>query len=402
MTEKADDPKPKRVCMVVHAYYPMGETRVEREALALADQGYEVDILCLQHRGAPSEEVENGVRIYRLPAKRYRRSGASRQFAEYMVFFFLVLFKLGTLYLRRKYCIVQVHNLPDFLVFAAVLPKLGGARLILDLHDLMPEFYSARFQAETSSWALSLVRWQERLSCRFADQVITVTEAWRQALLRRGVAPEKVTVVMNVADSRSFSRETVVKLPKREDSRLSLIYHGVWTYRYGLDVAVRAVSIVRDQIPGIHLTLHGGGDQRGALVHLVKELGLEQQVAFSMRFMPSNELPRFIRTADIGVVPYRRDPFTNGILPTKLMEYVALGLPVIASRTSAIMAYFDETMVEYCEPGDPEDLARCILEMHANRDRWVELVANSDRFNEEYSWPSVSAKYVALVERLCR
>jgi glycosyltransferase involved in cell wall biosynthesis len=135
---------------------------------------------------------------------------------------------------------------------------------------------------------------------------------------------------------------------------------------------------------------------------LARQLGLEQHITFSTGLMPTAELPTFLRQADAGLVPYRRDPFTDGILPTKLMEYVALGLPVIAARTPAIERYFDETMVQYFRPGDPADLARSILELYNNRDRMAELVANSDRFNQQYSWTRVSSDYVALVERLGR
>ena len=289
---------------------------------------------------------------------------------------------------------------PTFLVFAALVPKLSGARLILDLHDLMPEFYAARFHAGPDSWAVRFVRWQERLSCRFADHIITVTELWRQTLIERGVAPEKITVVMNVADSRAFHREPMIKTLTRGKGRFNLIYHGAWTWRYGIDVAIRAVDIVREEIPMILLTIHGGGDYGEALMKLTEELDLKHHVAFSTQVMPSSELPSFIRKADVGLVPYRRDVFTDGILPTKLMEYVALGLPVIAARTPAIMAYFDETMVQYFTPDDPDDLARCILELYTNQDRFAELVTNSDRFNQQFNWTKVSTGYVALVESL--
>jgi glycosyltransferase involved in cell wall biosynthesis len=107
-----------------------------------------------------------------------------------------------------------------------------------------------------------------------------------------------------------------------------------------------------------------------------------------------------IKKADVGLVPYRRDLFTDGILPTKLMEYVALGVPVIAARTPVIETYFDETMVQFFTPGEPEDLARCILALHADRQRLTALAQNADRFNQRYNWKAVSAAYVALVERL--
>jgi len=387
--------------MVVHAYYPLGETRVEREARALIDHGYEVDVICLRAEGEPAVDTEDGVGVYRLPVERHKGSGPAVQLLEYLAFFALAFVKLAVLHRRRRYRVVQVHNLPDFLVFAALVPKLTGARVILDLHDLMPEFYVERFQRSLDSLPVRLFRWQEWLSCRFADHVITVTELWRQALIERGQPADKVTVVMNVADDRIFHRDAATDAPG-DDGGFRLIYHGTFTQRYGIDLAIRAVNLVRQKIPEVHLTVHGAGEYREALMKLTDELNLREHVHFSTRFVPTSELPKLIRRADVGVVPYRRDVFTDGILPTKLMEYVALGVPAIAARTPAIAAYFDETMVQFFTPGDPDDLARCILALHSDRKRLAQLAQGAEKFNQRYNWPAHSAEYVRLVDQLAQ
>ena len=186
----------------------------------------------------------------------------------------------------------------------------------------------------------------------------------------------------------------------RDEGCFRLFYHGTLTKRYGIDTAIQAVGLLRQQIPGIRLTIHGVGEYRDALVKLVEELDLGQYVQFSSHYIPTSELPQFIRQADLGVVPYRRDVFTDGILPTKLMEYVALGVPVVAARTPVIEAYFDDSMVEFFTPGDQHDLARRIVALHADRQRLSSLAQNADKFNQRYNWQTVSAEYVALVERL--
>jgi glycosyltransferase involved in cell wall biosynthesis len=385
--------------MVVHAYYPLGETRVEREALALIDHGYEVDVICLRGPTQPPIENENRVSIYRLPVRRHKYHGGTVQLLEYAVFFVLAFAKLASLHRRRRYAVVQIHNLPDFLVFAALVPKLTGARLILDLHDLMPEFYAVRFNSSLSSWPMRLIRWQERLSCKFADHVITVTEAWRKTLISRGVQAKKISVVMNVADGRIFSRAPAIERSIANDDCFRLIYHGNLSKRYGVNLAIRAVGLVRQHIP-VHLTIHGSGPLLGELQELTADMGLEGNIRFSTRLVPTQELAMLIRDADAGIVPYQRDAFTDGILPTKLMEYVALGIPVIAARTSAITAYFDETMVEFFAPGDVDDLAFHILALQADREKRERLVCSSQQFLRRYSWSQISADYVALVDRL--
>lgn len=390
----------KRHCMVVHAYYPVREPRVEREVNALIKHGYTVDVICLRQNGEPASETRDGVRIIRLPVKRHRGSGAGVQLLEYLAFFIAAFARLALLHRRQRYDVVQVHNLPDFLVFAALVPKLAGAWVILDIHDVMPEFYASRFKSGMSSWPVRAVRWQEWLACHFADHVITVTELWRATLIERGMRADKVSVVMNVADDRIFQAGAAAEaLPERSCDHFNVLYHGTITERYGIDLAIRAIDIVRRSIPEVRLTIHGVGEYREALVQLTAELGLQEYVHFSTEFIPTPEMPQFIRQADVGVVPYRRDVFTNGILPTKLMEYAALGVPAITARTSAIAAYFDDTMVQFFQPGDVEDLARCITLLYHDRQRLSSFVQHADQFNQRYNWSTVSAGYVSLVQQ---
>jgi glycosyltransferase involved in cell wall biosynthesis len=391
---------PPRHCMIVHAYYPLGETRVEREAQALVRRGYAVDVLCLRLGGEPAQESRDGITIYRLPVHRDKRRGAGAQFLEYVTFLVLAALRLARLHTRAPYRVVQAHNLPDFLVFAALPARLLGARTILDIHDLMPEFYAARFGVGPTSWAVRLVRFQEWLACRFADHVITVSEHWRQTLIRRGVQPDKCSVVMNVADDAIFRPLDPDRPLLHDPNGLRLIYHGALTERYGLDLAIRAVDQVRADIPGIHLTLLGDGDAVGDLRRLIAELGLEQHVALINALRPAEALPAIIEAADLGLAPYRNDPFTDGLLPTKLMEYAALGMPAVAARTTAIGGYFGGTMAALFEPGDVGGLADCLRALHRDPARLAALREGSARFNERYNWPQISAAYVARVEQL--
>jgi glycosyltransferase involved in cell wall biosynthesis len=391
-----------RHCMVVHSHYPIGEPRVERQAKALIERGYQVDVICLRSDQEKPFERVDGVDIFRLPVQRHRGRGPAFQMIEYIVFFILAFFRLSLLYLQRRYDSVQIHNLPDFLVFAALVPKLGGARIILDLHDLMPEFFASSFKTGMENAAVRLLLIQEKLSCWFANHVITVTELWRKSLIRRGVAAEKVSVVMNVADDTIFHRLTI---PVTGDSekptdKFNLIYHGTLAHRYGIDLLIEALAKVRPQIPEIHLVIHGRGEFIEELQHQAKALKVESLITFSTQYLPMTDIPRLIQQADLGIVPYRRDIFTDGILPTKLMEYVALGVPVLAADTPIIRQYFSETMVQYFQAGDTNDLARNILWLYQHRDRLAELAQNADQFNLQYNWNRIADSYAETLDRL--
>lgn len=389
---------PRKHCMVVHAYYPVGETRVEREAQALLAHGFEVDIISLRKPGELAHETVDGAAVYRLPVRRHAGGFAVRML-EYLHFFLLAFVRITSLHLKRRYNVVQIHNLPDFLVFVALIPKLTGARVILDLHDLMPEFYAERFRRSLDSLPVRLIRWQERWSCGFADHIITVTELWRQSLIERGQPADKISVVMNVADDRIFNQDVAAD-GAGDDGHFRLIYHGTIDRRYGLDLALRAIDHIREEAPDLQLTIHGGGEHRRTLIRMVDELGLQDHVQFSTCFVPTAELPKIIKRAQLAVVPYRDGVFTGGILPTKLMEYAALGIPAITARTPAIAAYFDETNVQFFTPGDVDELGCCILDLYRDRTRLAKLACNVVRFNEEHNWPKIGAAYVALVQKL--
>jgi len=261
----------------------------------------------------------------------------------------------------------------------------------------MPEFFAARFNRSINSLPVRLVKLQEKLSCLFADHVITVTELWRQTLIQRGVPAHKVSVVMNVADEHIFRRTASRPL---DEHAFHLIYHGSIVYRYGIDLVIRAIHLLHKEIPDLHLTIHGKGDFLEELRAMSEQLGLNDCVHFSTQFVPTSELPRLIERAHLGVVPYRRDIFTDGILPTKMMEYVALGVPVLAAKTAAISAYFDDSMVEFFTAEDVEDLARKIKLLYNDRERLASLAKNAEKFIQQYSWANVAAGYVKLVASL--
>jgi glycosyltransferase involved in cell wall biosynthesis len=380
--------------MVVHANYPVGETRVQRQALALVDAGFEVDVICLRGAEEPKSEIVEGVNVRRLPVRRRRGSGMVPQLFEYLLFFMMVFALFSGRHMYRRYDSVQVHNLPDFLVFAVAAAKLTKTPVILDLHDLMPEFMAHRIDGELDHALVRLVALQERLACGFADVVITVTDEWRDVLRSRGVTGDKIHVVMNVADSRLFHRGSD-KSP--EAHPFTVIYHGTFTHRYGVDLLVEAVHQLRPVIPELRLVLLGDGEARGELIELTHSLGLSDVVEFSDGTIEASALPGRILAADVGVVPNRSNVFTEGILPTKLLEYVAVGVPAVVAETGGVRRYFDEGMVEFFAPGDASDLAQALKRLHDDPERRAEVVRNSDAFNSSYPWSRIAAEYVGLI-----
>ena len=384
-----------RHCMIVDNYYP--DIRVEREARALVRRGHTVEVICLRNEGDLARERIGSIVVRRVPVRRQRGMGLAAQAVEYVAFAAWAFALVSVLHLRRKFDVVQVHNVPDFLVLSALVPKLTGARVLLDLHDLMPEFFASRFGGRMDGLPVRLVRWQERMSTAFADRVLTVTELWRGTLVERGLAPEKVDVVMNLPDDGLFRRRAPEV--RRAPDPITVLYHGTLTHRYGVDQLVRAVASIGDRLP-LRLIVHGRGELVPELEALVSRLGISHRVTMSTELLPTAALPDLIAQADIGVVPNRNDVFTDGILPTKLMEYAALGIPAVVARSTATTAYFDDSMVRYVEPNDVSALAVAIEELARDPDRRLAMARSAQSFTDQYGWSREAERYVDIVEEM--
>ncbi len=388
-----------RICMVAYTHYS-ADSRVRREAEALVDRGDRVDVIDLRGDGEGRVHVLNGVRMIQLSVVRYRGSNAIMYLVNYFVFFMFASIALTCLHLKNHYQVIQVHTMPDFMVFVAIVPKLLGAKVILDVHDLMPEMYQSKFGLHESHRLIRFITWAERRSISFADRAIAVHKPHLNALIRHGNPVEKFIILLNLPDPKIFANTAQAHC--RNGSGFTLSYHGTVAKRHGLKVAVCAISSLRQEIQGLEFKITGVGDAIPGLIDLVNELELTDCVKFSKGYVPLEELVPIIREADVGIVPILYDDFTRYMLPTKLLEYVALGKPVICSRTATIEAYFDDSMVEYSTPGDAAELAEHIRVLYRNLDKREQLRTNADRFNREYNWERQKRLYYELVDSLIR
>lgn len=384
--------------MIVHAYYP-ADPRVRREAEALLGAGWAVDIVCLRDRGEPPTADFGGARVYRLPVRRHRGRGLAVYLLEYLVFFLLASLQVTWLHFQCRYDVVQVHNMPDFLVFAALLPRLLGARVVLDIHDLVPELYMLKFGDRPNHPLIWLTRWAERGSTAFAHHVITAGEPFRRRLIARNVLPDKVTVIMNSADPRLFRPVQRTEAGFRKNGCFMLMYHGGLFERYGLDIAIKAVDRLRDEIPGLRFHIYGQGEAADELRQLIEERDLSEWVRLG-GFVPLDEIPELIAAADLGVVPYRRNLFTDLLYPTKAFEYMVLGVPVILARTEAVVQLFGAIPDMFFQPEDVDDLAMRILSLYQDPGRMRRLLDAARRAYVPYAWENQRKEYLLLMHRL--
>lgn len=386
-----------KVCMVGYFYF--NDTRVRRYVDTLIKAGIAVDILCLQGTDNQTPDKIKGFNLFTVPIPLLPKNLAGYAL-EYCLTFFLLSYQLLRLFIKNHYDVIHVHNMPDFLVFTAFIPKILGAKLLLDIHDPMPEVYMSKFgKRNKTTMGVRLIRLEEKISTMFADAVITANVNFKRNLVKRGVPDSKVTVInnfpnMNIFDRSKYSRESNHK-------NYTLIYPGTIEPRYGLEVAIKALPLIKKRINNIRLLILGRPRKHlYSLITMAEELGISSIVEFKMA-IPIQEVPKQLVDADIGIYPAIPDPHMSIATPTKVLEYAAMGLPIISSRLQIIEDLFTDSSILFFEPGNVEQFAECVINLYQDpllADKLVKNAAQILKIN--YSWKHEQQTYLYLIDCL--
>lgn len=396
---KKNTTKKPQIAMVVFSYYP-SDPRVRREAETLLQAGMSVDVICLGENLEPKRETVNGMNVYRLPCQR-KRGGKLRYFWEYTYFIFLAFFTLSTLYIRKRYNLVHVHNMPDILVFSSLLPRMCGSKVILDLHDPTPEVYMAKYKMKYSDPFIRILCFLERYSIRFSNLVLTPNIAFRKLFISRGCPKEKIHIIMNAPDERIFCPTNAQKNDNKasDKNKFVLMYHGTIVERYGLDTALYAISQLNGKVSKLEFNVYGIGDYVERFLELVDELNLKDIVQYHGS-VSLEEISKVIEGIDLGLIPNKKNVFTEINMPTRIFEYLSIGKPVIAPRTKGIMDYFDEKSLNFFEPDKTESLAQVILEVYSNPMRRRAVLNRGIAIYKKYRWELQRQNLLDLVTTL--
>lgn len=388
---------PRTVAMLTYSFYN-SDNRVRRYAETLAKRGDHVKIFSL---GRPEQvrsrkwETINGVEVFRLQARETRESGKSAYAWRLSCFFFKALAQLGPRNFPNGCNLLHVHNIPDFLVFAGVRLKSGNAKIILDIHDIVPELYESKFAVKHGSILATGLRLIEKLSCRFADHVIVANHIWKGTLSSRSAHKEKLTAMVNNVDLDLFA----LKTRTRNDGRIVLLYPGSLNYHQGLDIAVNAMKLLVEEIPNLELHIYGNGPTLPNLQEQTRKLGLEKNIFF-LPGVVLEEIPGIMANADIGIVPKRAEGFGDQAYSTKIMEFMSQKLPVVISRTRIDSLYFNDSVAAFFNSGDPEDLARQIRQLIKDPAYKQRLSAGGFAYATANSWETMKDVYLDVVDRL--
>ena len=387
----------KRVAVVVFSHYP-SDPRPRRAAEVLVQLGMNVEVLCLkQDEQEPRREIYNGVSIRRIALKR-RRGGKFSYVFQYSAFLLISFVVLALRSLTRRYALVHVHNMPDFLVFAALVPKIFGARVVLDLHDPMPELMMTIYGLRPESFGVRLLKRFERWSINFADAVLTVNQACKKLFTARGCPPEKVHVVMNSPDEDIFKyRDTHRNSTERNRTKpFVIMYHGSLVERHGLDIGVSALGIFKQTVPHAELRIYG---QRTPFLEQVLNSVQNSGLQDSVRYLGPRTLEQIVEAideCDVGIIPNRRSIFTEINTPTRIFEYLSRGKPVIAPAAPGIQDYFSDGQLVFFELGNANDLAHKLEFVCLHPDEVEKTVELGRAVYRDHRWSAERAKFTNL------
>jgi glycosyltransferase involved in cell wall biosynthesis len=388
-----------KVCMVVNQIY-YTDTRVMSYANALVQAGAQVDIIASRYSDRDDPNQHPNIKVYSIPVARNYRGGLG-YILNYVVSTLFFILYASVLFIKRRYCIMHIHNMPDTLILAALLPRFLGAKAILDIHDPMPNVFMSKYRQGSKSAIVKFFEVQEKISANLADAVITANPLFRDLLVQRGIPAQKILVVNNIPSPQLFDRKKVRGSINEPRDKFTLIFPGTIAPRYCLDIAIKALPKFCKEIPNLCLKIIGKHTQHAEeLAALASELGVAEYVNF-VSFVPADQISAEIAKADVGIYTALPDPHMSIAMPIKVLEYVTMGIPVVASRLPILEAFFDETSILFFSPGNVDGFASHVLKLHrdpALRRELTERATNS--FLGKYSWKDEFDKYLQLICKL--
>jgi glycosyltransferase involved in cell wall biosynthesis len=391
----------KRAAMVTFAPYP-DEPRTRRAVDTLLKEGMSVDLICRAQGGAPSREKSNGINILRLTVT-HRRDSKLAYVYNYSVFILTCASLLALRSLKRRYDLVYVINMPDILVLTSLVPKMLGAKVVLDMRDPMPELMTTIFNLDKTSLVVRAIQRLEKWSMARAHLVVAVNVACKRIFASRSCGPDKIGVVMNSPDEKIFPLRPPLSYSSASgvpEKHFVVMYHGSSVKRNGLDLAVDALAEVRKHVPAAELRIYS---RKTPFVEKVMDSARKQGLGHCVHFLGPRsleDLVREIETCDVGIISNHKNAFTEINTPTRIFEYLTMGKPVIAPRTAGVQDYFPPDSLVFFEPGNANELAQRILEVAFHYSEAVERAGRGQDVYLSHTWSQERRALVNLVDVL--
>jgi glycosyltransferase involved in cell wall biosynthesis len=388
----------KRVLMAVYSHYS-SDARVRRYVESLARKNYQVDIVCIKEKYTPQKKNINLI-FYPLDRKRV---GFFWYFIEYLLFFLFCTITITYKQLINRYSFVHIHNMPDFLVFSAVLPKLMGSKIILDMHDPMPELFMTKFGVDSKSLGVRSLKYIEKLTMCFADTVLTANDEFKKVFIkRRSVFPEKIHTIMNLPDPNIFKKFTSKNRQSNvfKQKPFTLFYMGTIEKRFGLDLVIDSMIYLTQQIPNIRLILIPKIEKEGEYFKNLKLKIRNSKLDKYIKILPPKsieEITNLLTMADIGLVLAKDGLFTQMITPVKLLEFIQCEVPVIATKTKSLAKLFSKKQIYFLQKDSVQEFQTAVLRFYKNNELRHKQITEAKKYLTTNNWIKEKKKYLKLV-----
>jgi glycosyltransferase involved in cell wall biosynthesis len=386
-----------KLCYVVYNNYKT-DARVRRSAETMVEAGHSVDVISLHDENCPSRETINGVHVYRTSMGKERGGSVITYIVKYLLFLIVAFFYVSIMHLRKRYHLIHVNNMPNFLVFCAILPKVMQVPVILDVHDVMPELFSSVFAGKGGSFIYRLLLLEERISFCFADQLIVVSKSVRDLLIDRGINPSSLVVIHNLPDPAIFGKAEAARLKK---DTFTLVYAGSISNRNRLDLVLHAISDLKNEMPDLRIKVVGPGPDIPRLKDISKQYQIEDRVEFKGA-IPVSEIPDLLTQCDAAIVSQEDDTFGRVSFSTKTVEAIMVGLPALCPRLKVFQDYFDDSILFYYKPGDANSLVEQIRLVRYHPELVETKLKNGHNLLSFFNWNNEKIKLINLVQKLCK
>ncbi|GAA1613146.1 glycosyltransferase family 4 protein [Actinoplanes couchii] len=375
------------------------DRRVIRECLTLEEHGFDVTVIA--PRGDKSLRTLPGSRNTRLkpyPVKIYG-SGVLTYAVEFGWSFLCIAIQLIGEVLAGRAHAVQVCNPPDVYWPLALLLRAIGRPWVFDHHDLCPEVYASRVGAggTPNRWAMRMLVAMEWLTLRTATEVVATNESFKANAVRRGVDPERVTVVRNGPAGREISADP----DTTADGPLSVVYLGVFGPQDNVEGVVLAAEELarRRGRTGWKVVLAGDGESMPSVRALAAERRVEDVVEFT-GWLDGAAVDQLLRDATVAIQPDLPTRMNDLSTMAKTVEYVGRGLPVVAADLTETRATLGDAGA-YVPSGTPEEFAEAIDALLDDPDRRMRMSKlGRERFLSLLSWEHQAGPYAAVFQRL--
>lgn len=378
-----------KILIVVLEDFPGGDTRVRRQVAALEAAGHEIVVLCA--KAYSTESVWSKSKVLRTFTPRKKGGSMSRRLLEYIFFTTEAFLRVFFLSLTFRPSVVQVANMPDFLVVAALPSKiLCKSKIVFDMHDLMPELFNSK--ANTGPMLKKLMRWQEAIGIHLADTVITVNGVCVK-ILRSRYPKINPLMIPNAPDPKTFPR-----LPPRSElgasGKFRIGYHGTVARRWGVATVIKSMALLSKAGLPVTLDVWGGGEELADMEELAKEFKVSDIVQFHGQ-TKIDSLVKQLPSIDIAVVPYEPDPYMEIAYATKAFESALMGTPLVVADLPGVREQFSEDAVKFFKPGDEHEMAAKIQWLIEHPKEAIEQArVAQEELMARFDWEKISKTYV--------